>query len=51
MNELDYVETDVVTGTVFYFWVCGFGGKVIINGQAEVNEQYKELVLKAAEGL
>lgn len=45
------VETDVVPGTVFYSWVFGFGGKVVINGPAEVKEQYKELVLKAAEGL
>ena len=45
------VETDVVPGTVFYSWIFGFGGKVVINGPAEVKEQYKELVLKAAEGL
>ena len=45
------VEADVVPGTVFYSWVFGFGGKVVINGPAEVKEQYKELVLKAAEGL
>ena len=45
------VETDVVPGTVFYSWVFGFGGKVVINGPAEVKEQYKELVLKAAERL
>ena len=42
------VETDVVPGTVFYSWVFGFGGKVVINGPAEVKEQYKEMVLKAA---
>lgn len=45
------VETDVVPGTVFYSWVFGFGGKVVINGPTDVKEQYKELVLKAAEGL
>ncbi len=45
------VETDVVPGTVFYSWVFGFGGKVVINGPADVKEQYKEMVLKVAEGL
>ena len=45
------VEADVVPRTVFYSWVFGFGGKVVINGPADVKEQYKELVLKAAEGL
>ena len=35
----------------FYSWVFGFGGKVVINGPADVKEQYKELVLKAAERL
>lgn len=35
----------------FYSWVFGFGGKVAINGPSEVKEQYKELVLKAAERL
>ena len=43
-----HFETDVVPGTVFYSWVFGFGGKVVINGPAEVKEQYKEMVLKAA---
>ena len=43
------VEADVVPGTVFYSWVFGFGGKVVINGPAEVKEQYKEMVLQAAE--
>ncbi|MBP5169015.1 MAG: WYL domain-containing protein, partial [Oscillospiraceae bacterium] len=45
------VEADVVPGTVFYSWVFGFGGKVVINGPADVKEQYKEMVLKAAERL
>ena len=45
------VETDVVPRTVFYSWVFGFGGKVVINGPADVKEQYKEMVLKAAERL
>jgi hypothetical protein len=31
--------------------VFGFGGKVVINGPADVKKQYKEMVLKAAEGL
>jgi len=45
------VEADVVPGTVFYSWVFGFGGKVVINGPVDIKEQYKEMVLKAAEGL
>ncbi len=43
------VEADVVPGIVFYSWVFGFEGKVVINGPEEVKEQYKEMVLKAAE--
>ena len=43
------VETDVVPGTVFYSWVFGFAGKVVINGPAEVKEAYKDIVLKVAE--
>jgi len=45
------VETDVVPGTVFYSWVFGFGGKVVINGPADVKEEFKQLVKKVAEGL
>ena len=49
--EIFRVEADVVPGTVFYSWVFGFGGKVVINGPMEVKEQYKKMVLKVAEGL
>ena len=42
---------EVVPSNVFYSWVFGFGGKVQINGPEDVKEKYKEMVLKAAEGL
>ena len=44
-------EVDVVPSSVFYSWVFGFGGDVVINGPAEVKEQYKEMVQKVVEGL
>ena len=42
-------EVEVAVSNVFFSWVFGFDGKVRINGPAEVKEQYKEMVLKAAE--
>ncbi len=45
------VEADVVISNVFFSWVFGFGGEVVINGPEEVKEQYKEMVLNAAEKL
>ena len=42
-------EVDVVPSSVFYSWVFGFGGDVVINGPAEVKEEYKEMVQKVAE--
>ncbi len=42
-------EVDVVVSNVFFSWVFGFGGSVVINAPADVKEQYKEMVLKAAE--
>lgn len=42
-------EVDVVVSNVFFSWVFGFGGQVVINGPADVKEQYKEMVLKAVE--
>ena len=44
-------EVDVVPSSVFYSWVFGFGGDVVINGPANVKEEYKRLVQKVAEGL
>ncbi len=44
-------EVEVAVSNVFFSWVFGFGGKVRINGPAEVKEQSKEMVLKAAEEL
>ena len=44
-------EVDVVPSSVFYSWVFGFGGDVVINGPADVKEEFKQLVKKVAEGL
>ncbi len=44
-------EVDVVPSAVFYSWIFGFGGSVIINGPADVKEQYKEMVQRVSEGL
>ena len=41
-------EVDVVPGSVFYSWVFGFEGDVRINGPANVKEEYRQIVLKAA---
>lgn len=42
---------DVVPSNVFYSWVFGFGGNVVINGPTDVKEQYKEMVHRASENL
>ena len=44
-------EVEVVPSKVFFSWIFGFEGKVRINGPADVKEEYKEMVLKVAEGL
>ena len=44
-------EVEVAVSNVFFSWVFGFGGKVRIYSPAEVKEKYKEMVLKASEGL
>ena len=43
------VEVDVVPSSVFYSWVFGFGGDVVINSPAEIKEEYKIMIQKAAE--
>ena len=45
------VVANVAVGTVFYNWVFGFGGAVKIRGPENVREEYKRLVLEAAEKL
>jgi hypothetical protein len=42
---------DVVVSSVFFSWVFGFEGEVVINGPEDVKEQYKELVRKIADKL
>ena len=44
-------EVDVVVSSVFFSWVFGFGGEVVINGPEEVKAQYKEMVQQAYDGL
>ena len=44
-------EVDVATNKVFYTWVVGFEGKVKILGPEDVKNEYKQMVLKAAEVL
>ena len=44
-------EVDVVPSSVFYSWVFGFGGDVVINGPADVKEEFKQLVKEVSEGL
>ena len=44
-------EVEVVPSKVFFSWIFGFEGKVRINGPADVKEEYKEMVMKVAEGL
>lgn len=44
-------EVDVVPSSVFYSWVFGFGGDVVINGPADVKEEYRQMVQKTAESL
>lgn len=44
-------EVDVVPSNVFYSWVFGFGGDVVINGPANVKEGYKQMVQRVADSL
>ncbi len=44
-------KVDVVVSSVFFSWVFGFEGDVVINGPMGVKEQYKEMTLKVAEKL
>ncbi len=58
-NELQYcydmenfcAEMDVLLSSVFYFWIFGFSGDVVINGPTVVKEEYKQLVQKVADKL
>ena len=43
-------EVDVVVSNVFFSWVFGFGGNVVINGPKAVVERYKTMVQSAARG-
>ena len=44
-------EVDVAVSNVFFSWVFGFGGSVMINGPVEVKNQYKEMVNKVANAI
>ena len=43
------VIEEVAIGNVFFNWIFGFEGKVRIKGPESVKEQYRQLVLRAAE--
>ena len=45
------VEATVSTGTTFYNWIFGFQGKVRIKKPENIREEYKRLVLNAAQNL
>lgn len=42
------VFTTTAIGPVFYSWIFGFNGKVKIKGPEDVREEYKKMVLEAA---
>ena len=44
-------EVDVAVSNVFFSWVFGFGGAVVIDSPAEVKEQYRAMIQKVSEGL
>ena len=44
-------EVDVAVSNVFFSWIFGFGGAVVINGPTDVKEKYKEMVQNVAERL
>ena len=50
-SERVFVESEVAVGKLFYNWVFGFGGKVKIAAPEDVKEEYKKMVLEAAEGI
>ncbi|MCD8212025.1 MAG: WYL domain-containing protein [Oscillospiraceae bacterium] len=45
------ITVDVAVSHVFLSWIFGFGGKVRIDGPAEVKEAYADMVRNAAAGL
>ena len=42
-------EVEVVPSKVFFSWIFGFEGKVVINAPADVKDAYRDMVLKATE--
>lgn len=43
------IETSV--GSVFYSWIFGFGGKVVIKSPKDVKDEYSSMVLNAGKSL
>lgn len=43
------IETSV--GSVFYSWIFGFGGKVVIKSPEDVKDEYSSMVLNAGKSL
>ena len=50
-NNSFCVVTNIAVGTVFYNWIFGFKGKVKIKAPESVREEYRRLVLEAAENI
>ncbi len=44
-------EVEVAVSNVFFSWIFGFGGAVVINEPAAVKEEYKKMVYEAANKL
>ena len=44
-------EVEVVPSNVFYSWVFGFGGDVVINGPRDVKDEYYKMVQDVLKGL
>ncbi len=45
------VEANISVGTTFYNWIFGFQGKVKIRNPENVKEEYRQLVLNAAQNI
>lgn len=41
-------EVEVVPSSVFYSWIFGFGGEVVIKSPADVKKEYEEMVKRVA---
>jgi len=44
-------EVEVATSHVFFGWIFGLGGRVVINGPQRVKDEYEKMVRDAAANL